>query len=135
MNKFFVFGFLILFINFFFFRGLFSSLDSYTPNNTSGNPFAVFLAIAVTILFLVIVCMLLLIEKVMEVNLKNTLLCILLFHCLFHFVLDSFFEYDLFHDTKSFSLSAIIIILIYFIVELFLTFYLVSKMYKSSEEM
>jgi len=133
MKKLLIFGFLIFFIHFFLFRGLFTSLDSYILENTSGNPILIALEVIVTIIICLIIFIIVFIEKVVETNLKYIYIFILYLHCIFHFCCDAFYEYNLFNDSKSFSISSIIIILIYFIFELFLTFYIVNKLYQSKD--
>jgi len=131
MKKIINFGLLAFFIQFFIFRGLFTSLDSYMPQNKSGNPLLIVLEIIVTIIVCWIIFILVLIEKAVTTSFKYIYLILLYLHCLFHFCCDAFFEYNLFNDSKSFDTVAIVIILSYFIFELFFTFYVINRMYKS----
>lgn len=131
MKKIVIFSFLIFFIQFFIFRGLFTSLDSYTPENTSGNPILIALEIIFSIIVCFIIFIIVLIEKTVRTSLKYIYIFVLCLHCIFHFCCDAFYEYDLFNDSKSFNTSAIVIILIYFAFELFLTIYIVDRLYKS----
>ncbi|MFZ0599429.1 MAG: hypothetical protein WAM46_20745 [Flavobacterium sp.] len=121
---------LLFCIHFFIFRALFTSLDSYTPLDRSGSLIATIIALFVALFFCLIMLIVVIIEKYRRASLKNTVLVVLYFNCLFHFFWEAFFEYDLFNDQQSFSTSAIITILIYFVFELFLTFYLVNRLYK-----
>ena len=130
MKKIIVLIALMFFVQFILFRGLFTACDSFTPSNTSGNIMLTALALIFTILSCCILFIILLIEKFKKINLKDLTLLILFLHCFLLFYWEAFVEYDLFNDSKSFTVQSIFTIIIYFIFELFLSFYLVNRLYK-----
>jgi hypothetical protein len=85
------------------------------------------LALFFTIASCCILLIILLIEKIKKLKLKNSILMILFLHCFFLFYWEAFVEYDLFNDSKSFDTLSISIIIFYFIFELFLSFYVVQR--------
>lgn len=125
---------LMFFIQFILFRGLFTSFDLFKPSNTSGNIMLTTLALFFTIASCCILLMILLMEKIKKLELKNLILIILFLHCFLLFYWEAFVEYDLFNDSKSFDTLSISIIIFYFIFELFLSFYVVQRFYKSKEK-
>lgn len=125
---------LMFFVHFLIIGAFFSILDSFRPSGKSGNIMATALELIVTMISCLIVCIVVLIEKYEKINLKNIIFFLLYLHCLFHFYWEAFFEYKLFNDSKSFDNLSIIIILMYFVCELFFTFYVINKLYKSEEE-
>ncbi|MFC0779917.1 hypothetical protein [Flavobacterium sp. HJSW_4] len=131
MKKIICFIFLAFFNQFFIFRGLFSYLDSYTPENTSGNLILLALEMAVVVIVCFTIFILAIIERAVTTNLKYIYLSLLCLHCIFQFCCVAFFEYDLFNDPKSFDFSAITTILSYFVLELFIIYYVVNRLYKS----
>lgn len=130
MKKTVVFIFFIFFVQFIIFRGLFTSLDSCTPLNTSGNPFAVVIELITSFITCWTIFVIALIEKSVNTSLKYVFLFLLYLHCIIQFYCIAFYEYNLFHDSQSFDRISKIIILSYFVFELFMTFYLVKRLYK-----
>lgn len=124
---------MLMFIHFFSIGAFFALLDSYRPYGKSGNIMSTLLAFIITMTSCLILFIIILIEKYFNIRFKNIIISFLCLHCIFHFCWEAFFEYNLFKDSKSFSISSIVIILIYFIFELFLTFYMVNRLYKSKD--
>ena len=62
---------LLFCIHFFIFRGLFTSLDSYTPDDKSGSFIATIIALFVALLFCLVTFMIVLIEKYGRTKLKK----------------------------------------------------------------
>lgn len=134
MKKNITFCLLAFFVHFFMFRGMFTAFDSDTSSNTSGNSMATVLELIVTIASCLLVFFVIIIEKYQHVNFKNLIIFLLSLHCFFHFYWVAFFEYNLFNDSESFDTSSKVIILLYFVFELFLTYYVVNKLYNSEEQ-
>lgn len=131
MKKTIIFIILIFFVHFFLLRGLFSSLDHYTPLNTSGNPFASALELIISFIACCIIFIMAFIEKIVDTKLKYVYLFILSLHSIFQFYYIAFFEYNLFNDALSFDALSIVMISSYFVFELALTFYVINKLYTS----
>lgn len=134
MKKIFIIQLLMFFIHFLIFRGMFTAFDSDTSSNTSGNSMATVLELLITIGSCFLVFLIIIIEKYHQANFKNLIIFLLFLHCFFHFYWVAFFEYKLFNDLNSFDVTTIIIILGYFIFELFLTFHVVNIFYTLERE-
>ncbi len=130
MKKTVTFIVVIFFLHFFIMRGLFSSLDHYTPLNNSGNPFAIALELVISFITCCIIFIMIFIEKIVGTKLKYVYLLVLCLHCLFQFYYIAFCEYQLSNDKLSFDTLSLVIILSYFCFELSSTFYLVNKFCK-----
>ena len=107
MKKIITFCLLAFFIHFFIFRGLFTSLDSDMPQNTSGNLLLIVIEFIVTMILCCIIFIMVLIEKAVSTSFKYIYLFLLYLHCIFHFCCDAFFEYNLFTDSESFDTSSV----------------------------
>jgi len=124
----------MFFIYFLIFRGMFTAFDSDTSSNTSGNSMATVLELMITIASCFLIFLIIMIEKYHQTNFKNLIIFLLSLHCFFHFYWVAFFEYNLLNDSESFSITAIIILLVYFFSELFLTLHVVNNLYRMEED-
>lgn len=134
MKKIFIIQLLMFFIHFLIFRGMFTAFDSDTSSNTSGNSMATVLELMITIASCFLILLIIMIEKYHQTNFKNLIIFLLSLHCFFHFYWVAFFEYNLLNDSESFSISAIVIVVVYFFSELFLTLYVVNNLYTMEED-
>lgn len=124
--------FLMFFAHFFLLESFFASLELYVENQ-SGR------AILLVIDFFIIICaiafliMIEIYEKSTSKKAKIATYFVVFSNCISLFYWQSNYERQIFTRTERFDTSSIAIILIYFIFELLLTYYLISRLYKSEE--
>lgn len=133
MKKIIVIALLMFFIQFLILVGFFVRLNRYIPNHYEASDHAVYSMIALFFTFIIFILsvILVLIEYWMTSNYKEIMLFLAYSNCFLQFYVNSFFQFQLFTRPEKYNVSAIIIILMYFILELFLTFYVVNRLYKS----
>lgn len=102
-------------------------------SSTPGNGIYFIIALFFSLIIYVITIILVLIEKRTEFNCKNIMMFFVFINCLQEFFFNSILQYQFLKSPERFDISAIISILIYFIFELLLTYYLVNRLYKTTE--
>lgn len=110
-------------------------LDKYIPsyNGDSNHGVYVMIAIFFTCIFFSLSIIIILIEKRMLLHYKRIMFFVAYSNCLIDFYVSSLTEYRLFSSPERFDTSSIVAILIYFILELFLTYFVVNSLYKSEK--
>jgi len=103
-------------------------------DRTPGRGIYFIIAMAFTTIIYSIVLGIIWIEKQMDIKYKSIVLFLAYGNCLLEFYFNSTLQFQLFERPDRFDHLAIFFILLYFIFELFLTYYIVNnKMYKSDE--
>lgn len=119
----------------FILNAFFSRLDARIPNYNGESDHGMHFIVAIffTFIMYILSIILIFIEYRMEFYYKNVMLFIVYTNCLLQFYFTAFSEYRLFSSPERFDISSRIIILIYFVFELYLTFYVVNRLYKLKE--
>ncbi len=135
MKKILYIAFLLFFVHLFFLEFFFSKLDSYTPKyNGDGDHGMHFLITCFfTFVIFIMIVFLAIIEHKMEFDYKNIMFFLVYANCLLVFYLTAFSEYPFFTNHNRFNIFSKIIILIYFVVELFFSYYIVNRLYRSDD--
>lgn len=133
MKKIITTGFLMFFVHFFILMGFFAMLNDYNPKHYEGVSHPIFMIIALycTIILYILVIILIIIEYMMKFDYKGIMLFLVYGNCFLEFYINSIYQFQLFTRPERYNISSIIIILIYFVFELLLTFYVVNRLYKS----
>lgn len=129
-------SFLLFFIHLFFLELFFLELDEYIPkyNGDTDHGMHFLVALFYTFLIFILSIFLLFIEYKIERDYKKSMIFLLYINSFLNFYLAAFSQFPLFSNSKRFDTYSQVIILLYFIFELFLTYYIVNnKIYKSEE--
>lgn len=125
-------GLLIFPVHFFILLGFFARLDSYVPKHYEGTVHPIFTAIAMFITFVIYILtiILVIIENRMKFDYRGIMMFLVLGNCFQQFYINSFYQFRLFTRPESYDIIGKVIILLYFVLELFLSFYVVNRLYK-----
>ncbi len=120
----------MFFLHFFILESLFASVE-LNKNIQSGR--AILIAIDIFIIFLAIIALIIITiyERYTGRRAKTATYLVVLSNCICLFYWQSNYERQMFTRPDRFDISSIIIILLYFALELFLTFYIVNRLYRS----
>jgi len=135
MRKLITVSFLMFFVHAIVLELIVGGLDEYITkyNGDTDHGIHFMIAFFFTFIFFILSIVLVITEYRMEFDYKNIMLFLVFGNCLLEFYMCCFSQYKLFESPERFDILSILTILIYFIFELFLTFYLVDKMYKFKE--
>ncbi|OXG02969.1 hypothetical protein SAMN05444146_1245 [Flavobacterium johnsoniae] len=135
MKKIALISFLMFFVHFFILIVLFTRLNAYIPKHYESNDRGIFTLIAFYLTFLLyaLSVILVIVEKLMRVKYKWGMYFLLYLNCLSVFCINAFYQYHLFNNPKCFVTSSIVIILIYLLFELMVTFYVTKILYTKNK--
>lgn len=140
MGKIFKLILLMIFVHFFLLEAFFANLEIDAPNESTHSGSAILLVIDVFVIILSTIFLLIIeiyekyTKKKAKKKAKIATYLILLSNCIYLFYWQSIQERQIFTRSERFDNSSIVIISIYFVFELFFTFYFINKWYKSGEE-
>ncbi len=104
-----------------------TSEKSTTPDNGIYSFIAFFCSFIIYLLIIILVIL----EKLMKSHYKLTMFLLVYINCVIEFYLNSITQYHLFTNSERFNNTAITIIIVYFTFELFLTYYVITRFYKT----
>jgi hypothetical protein len=133
MKKILTLSFLMFFVHSFFLEFLFEKFDNYTKhyNGDTDHGMHFIIALFFAFIFFILTIVLVYIEHKMDFFYKSIIFFLSYGNCLLQFYMCSFSEYRLFANSERFNYLSISVILFYFILELYLTFYFINRFYKS----
>jgi hypothetical protein len=135
MKKTFNLVLLMIFIHFFLLESFFANLkmDVHSSYQSAQSGRAILLVIDFFVITLAIIGLIIIaVYEKYTGKVAKIATCLIVFsNCICLFYWQSNYEWQLFTRPEWFDTSAIVIILIYFVFELFLTFYVVNRLYKS----
>jgi predicted permease len=137
MKKIFNLVLLMVFIHFFLLEAFFANLemDVHSSYQSAQSGWAILLVIDVFVIALAITGLIIIAiyEKYTGKMAKIATYLVLFSNCIYLFYWQSTYERQMFTRPERFETSSIVIILIYFVFELFLTFYVINRLYKSED--
>jgi hypothetical protein len=134
MKKILYLAFLMFFAHAIILNLLFGKLDSYSPKYNGDTDHSIHFIIALFYTFIIYTLAIIVgfIEYKMEFEYKELTLFLVYLNCLLQFYFSAFSEYSLLSSPERFDNLSIVIIVIYFVFELFFSFYVVNRLYKSN---
>ncbi|MWB96731.1 hypothetical protein GON26_20400 [Flavobacterium sp. GA093] len=135
MKKIIYIGFLMFIIHSFILMGFFTR-NTNIPEYYQGLDRGLYSAIAfsISIIIYIVSIILIILEYQMKTSYKKVMLFLVFGNCLLEFYINLVYQYRFFTKPEWFNTSSKIIILLYFIFELILTFYVVNRLYKSDDD-